>query len=210
MNIQELVENREGWIWPINDHGCWKCMKHYSTLPEEIVSYVSDRSTIVQAGGNCGYYTKQYAKLFNTVYTFEPEWLNFYCLTQNVTESNVIKTQGCLGDSPALVDLNISEKNRGKNFVSGVGKYPVHLIDNLNLSSCGLIHLDIEGYEYYALKGASNTIKKYKPIIVIEMWDKLTDRFTVDLNKTTTDFILSLGYTYKITLGGSDKVFLPI
>jgi FkbM family methyltransferase len=205
----ELVENREGWYWPIADTNTFTYLKKHSTLPRDISELVTHKSVVIQAGGNCGMYPKQYASLFDTVYTFEPDWLNFYCLTLNVPEPNVIKTQACLGNESKLVGLGVKDWSRGKTFVKGHGKCPVYLIDNIGLEECSLIHLDIEGYEYFALLGATKTILKFKPIIVIEMWEEeKIDRFNVS-NNTTEDLIFSLGYTYLKTLNGSDRIYIP-
>lgn len=203
------IEIRDGWYWPKTDTSCWSFMLAYPNLPKEISEYVSTRDVVVQAGGNCGFYPKQYAELFRTVYTFEPEWLNFYCLNLNVPEPNVIKNQACLGDKHQLVNLAIKEKNRGKNYINGVGILPTYCIDNLNLEVCDLIHLDIEGYEYFALRGADKTIKKCRPVIVIEMWDKLDNRFGENINNQTVQYLNSMNYTYIKTLHNSDKIFLP-
>jgi FkbM family methyltransferase len=184
-------------------------MLAYPDLPKEISECVLQRDVVVQAGGNCGFYPKQYAKLFKTVYTFEPEWLNFHCLNLNVTEPNVIKNQSCLGDKHQLVNLAIKEKNRGKNYINGAGILPTYCIDDLNLEVCNLIHLDIEGYEYFALRGAENTIKKCRPVIVVEMWDKLDNRFGENINEKTMQYLSDMKYTYIKTLHDSDKLFLP-
>ena len=208
INIEDQVEYRDSWIWPKTDRRCWEYMQTYPDLPYEINEHITNHRVVVQAGGNCGFYPKKYASLFERVYTFEPEWLNFYCLNRNVVEENVIKFQACLGDKPALVDLKVNYKNRGKNFVNGVGKYPVIQIDNLALDSCDLIHLDIEGYEYFALLGAENTIKNFKPAIVVEMWDELNNRFGDQMNDKLKFFLQSLGYKYIKTFHGSDKLFL--
>ena len=202
------VEDRNGWIWPKSDSNCWSYMQKYPTLPHEITRYVNDKDIVIQAGGNCGFYTKQYAKLFNKVYTFEPEWLNFYCLNLNVPESNLIKNQSCLGDTHQLVDLAIKEKNRGKNFVKGIGKYPTYRIDDLNLENCSLIHLDVEGYELFAVRGALKTIKKYKPVVVLEMWDQLDDRYVPNSNAEILNLMQSLGYKHVHTFYESDRVFI--
>lgn len=207
-DLESLVEIREGWHWPKSDSRCWSYMQTYPNLPFEIAEYVADKKVMVQAGGNCGFYPKKYASIFGAVYTFEPEWLNFYCLSRNVTESNVIKSQACLGNIPSLVDLKVNEKNRGKTHIAGAGKYPVYLIDNLSLSVCNLIHLDIEGYEYFALLGAVNTIKKCRPVIVVEMWDKLDSRFGENLNQKTEELLRDLGYKFVVLLHESDKVFV--
>lgn len=208
-DFQAYIENRDGWWWPAHDKGCWNYMNMYPNLPTEISEYVPEKNVVVQAGGNCGFYPKQYAKLFKTVYTFEPEWLNFHCLSRNVTERNVIKSQSCLGDKPGLVYMNVNYKNVGKTHVDGPGTVPVSLIDNLALTECNLIHLDIEGYEYFALLGAINTIKSFRPVIVIEMWDSLDNRFGESINQQTTDLMSELNYRLVTTLHGSDKVYVP-
>lgn len=208
-NIIQDVEIRNGWYWPKTDVSCWAFMQRYPDLPQTIAEFVLQKRVVVQAGGNCGFYPKQYAKLFDTVYTFEPEWLNFYCLNLNVPESNVIKNQSCLGNSHQLVNLAIKEKNRGKNYVKGVGNYPTYKIDDLNLTICDLIHLDIEGFEYYALQGASETITRCRPVIVVEMWDQLSNRFEEDINAKTENLLTSFGYSYSQTLHDSDKVYFP-
>jgi FkbM family methyltransferase len=207
-DFNELIENRQGWFWPKTDVRCWAYMQTYPDVPFEISEYVQNKRVVVQAGGNCGFYPKKYASIFDQVYTFEPEWLNFHCLNRNVVESNVVKIQSCLGNNPGLVNLKVNEKNRGKTFVAGVGHYPVFLIDYLELSICDLIHLDIEGYEYFALCGAENTIKRCKPVIVVEMWDQLDNRFGDNLNQKTIKFLEDLNYKFVKTLHDSDKIFV--
>lgn len=208
IDIDSLVELRGGWWWPKSDVKCWSYMQAVPNLPFEIAEYVGAKQVVVQAGGNCGFYPKKYASIFQTVYTFEPEWLNFYCLNRNVVEPNVVKSQACLGSEASLVNLSIKEKNRGKTHISGDGIYPVYTIDSLGLDICNLIHLDIEGYEYFALQGAQQTINKCQPVIVVEMWDQLDNRFGDNLNQKTVNFLAQQGYRFVETLHGSDKVFV--
>jgi FkbM family methyltransferase len=207
--MREDIEIRNGWYWPKSDISCWKFMQAYPELPQTISKLVKEKRVVIQAGGNCGFYPKQYASLFTTVYTFEPEWLNFYCLNLNVDEPNVIKNQSCLGNTHRLVNLTIKEKNRGKNYVNGHGIYPTYKIDDLNLEICDLMHLDIEGYEYYALQGGIETIKRCQPLIVIEMWDQLSNRFEDDINEKTNKLLTNLGYRYSHTIHDSDRVYVP-
>lgn len=204
------VEIRNGFWWPKTDKRCWQYMLDHPDVPEKLTEYVhkKNRKVIIQAGGNAGFYPKKYSSLFETVYTFEPDWLNFYCLTHNVPESNVVKFQACLGNENKLVSLNIKEANRGKNFVSGDGIYPVCKIDDLNLNNCSAIQLDIEGFEYYAILGGLETIKKFKPVIVLEIWDQLDNRYEKHLNSLTYELLESLGYEHVNSFYESDKVFI--
>lgn len=203
------VHQREGWWWPSTDQRCWDYMQSHPDVPQLLCEFVpaDQRHVVVQAGGNCGFYPKQYACLFDRVYTFEPDWLNFYCLNLNVPEQNVVKIQSCLGNQHQTVSLNIKSINRGKNFIQGSGAYPVLCIDDLALDQCSLIQLDIEGYEYYALLGGQTTIARYHPVIVVEVWDKLTNRFGKNINEKLNDFLKSLNYQLITTLYDSDRVY---
>jgi FkbM family methyltransferase len=203
------IEQRQGWWWPRTDQRCWEYMQSHPDVPQLLSELVpkEQRRVIVQAGGNCGFYPRQYAELFDRVYTFEPDWLNFHCLNLNVPNSNVVKLQSCLGNEHQTVGLNIKSINRGKNFVNGPGAYPVLRIDDLALDQCDLIQLDIEGYEYYALLGAKTTIEQFHPVIAVEVWDQLTNRFDKNINQKLDDFLQSLDYKQTTTLYDSDRVY---
>lgn len=144
--------------------------------PRYVSKFCTDKKVVIQAGGNCGLYPRIYSEIFETVYTFEPDPINFFCLVQNVKKNNVIKFQSCLGSNHNLVsveiDKNLLEKkgyNSGTFQVTGKGIIPTIKIDDLELEECNLIHLDIEGFEGYALEGGIETIKKCKPIICLEI-----------------------------------------
>lgn len=205
--MKDKTEIRDGWVWPIEDISCWKYMISHPDLPQLISSHVNDRQVCVQAGGNMGYYVKQYANLFDNVYTFEPEPINFFCLNQNVQEENVFKYQACIGYDRNLVNLKIKVLNRGKNHINGVGKIPTLRIDDLNLTICNLIHLDIEGFEFFALKGAVDTISRCKPVVVLEFFNKCATRYNYTLDDVE-NLMSSLGYVLLKTYE-EERVYVP-
>ena len=166
-NDQKVVKI-DDLYWPIYDQKARPYLIRENDLPKNISKYCESTRMCVQAGGNVGYYVKLYAEIFDQVITFEPDDLNFYCMEKNITETNVKKIYGCVGDSNNSVGLRRSKWNCGYIRVNGQGNIPTHRIDDLNLTQCDLIHLDIEGYEYFALLGAMSTIKKYSPVIALE------------------------------------------
>lgn len=194
MQIKDNVEIRDGkWYWPTDDESCWNYMVSHPDVPTKISKLVPDKKIVVQAGGNMGYYVKQYADLFETVYTFEPDPVNFYCLNLNIPDLNVIKIQSCLGNDHNCVSLKVKSRNRGKNHIQGQGILPTLKIDDLNLPGCDLIHLDIEGYELFALQGGMQTIVKYRPVIAVEYFSKCCNRYNYSL-EDLEQFLFSLGY----------------
>jgi FkbM family methyltransferase len=209
----------DGFYFPIKDeHFKNKFRKDILTTeeigPRFISKFCKNKKTVIQAGGNCGIYSQIYSEIFETVYTFEPDPINFFCLVQNIKNNNVIKFQSCLGQSHKLVSVEIDQKiinkkgyNCGTFQISGTGNIPTLKIDDLALESCDLIHLDIEGFEGFAIQGAIETIKKFKPVICLEI-NGLLKNYGWDHQKLN-NLVLSLGYEFN-TITESDHVYMPL
>ena len=170
---EELVDGEGPWIWIAEDNGAWDGPKHdwESSHKGAIEDLVTDWSACIQAGGNQGMYPRVLSKMFQHVYTFEPDPLNFYCLATNCCTENIYPMNAALGAEGGLVRVNRgSLTNAGTHTVTTEGDchVPMIAIDSLNLPTCGLFQLDLEGYEIHALKGAVETIKRCKPVIQCE------------------------------------------
>jgi FkbM family methyltransferase len=202
--MEHLVEIREGLYWPKDDVRCWRCFQRQYNLPQSVLKYVTNKRVCVQAGGNTGVYVRQFADVFETVYTFEPEPVNFYCLELNCKDYTNIKTiQSCVGNhnqSPVALERYDTQKdpNTGKFRISGTGEIPVVAVDSLELNNCDLIQFDIEGSEYDALLGAIRTIKKYRPVICLEWFENQEKLLSI---------LDSLGYKEVADLR-SDRIFV--
>jgi FkbM family methyltransferase len=167
-------------LWPKKDIHCWEYFNRTgtsndpATFPNEVLQYVTGRSSVIQAGGNSGLYANLYSKHFDRVYSFEPDHDWFECLVHNAPANNVFKFQCCIGNDTRGLSVSPPPdawggvENLGAMRVTGEGNIPQLKIDSLGLSP-DLIHLDIEGFEQSAIEGAIETIKRSKPVIVIEM-----------------------------------------
>lgn len=206
--IGQRTDESGTWWWPASDTNCWEGLHRWYDVPDLVMAHVPSKNVMVQAGGNAGLYVKKYAKNFGIVYTFEPFPELFECLVRNVTEPHVIKIQGCVGNSHKLVSmLEHPLGDVGGGHVGGSGFVPTFMIDDLNLPECNLIHLDIEGYEPFALEGARETIVRCKPIIAIENCEKWLNRYgksLVDVENTLHE----LGYEY-VTSARGDRIYAP-
>lgn len=188
------------------DSCCHHLTVKYPNVPREISQYVPNKRVVVQAGGNVGFYIKQYAELFETVYTFEPDPVLFHCLNLNITSENVRKFQACLGDNNNPLSIGRYLSDIGSTHVTGNGNIPTYKIDDLNLEVCDLIQLDVEGYEFNVLKGAIKTIKRCKPIIVIENPTIWLRRYGATVREFTL-FLQSLNYVQTNVLSNNDIMF---
>ena len=176
---EEDVDGRTNWLWIEKDNGAWDG-PHKDWLGSHrhaIDEFVKNRKVVVQAGGNQGLYPALLKDRFETVYTFEPDWMNFHCLSYNCCDEGIIKFNCGLGSSSRMVDMqrNAHLVNTGTHRTipdKGNGIIPVLTIDSLPLKHCDLIWLDVEGNEKDIVEGAVHTIKKFKPVIFAENFKK--------------------------------------
>lgn len=176
----DLVDrNSIDMLWPRGDTFTWNIIVNdfVNTISPNIallqkLGIIRNRG-VVQAGGHCGLYPFLFTEFFDMVFTFEPSSMGFHCLVNNCQGENVIKMNVALGKNPGRVkSFSIDPSNTGMNRVkdSVDEKYyvPMIALDSLALSDIGLIEFDLEGYEYDALQGARETIRRNKPVIIVE------------------------------------------
>ena len=170
------VEGVEKLLWITKDSGAFGS-KNSGPLGDWIqgkqyfLKYVKNKVTVLQAGGNCGMYPLFYSKYFENVITFEPDDNNFHCLKENCKNiPNIKYIQGGLGNTTNKLSLEPGpDYNVGMHIIKNEpGNIQMYRVDDLKLENLDLLHLDIEGYETEALKGAKETIKKYSPVIITE------------------------------------------
>ena len=168
MNNNDRVTTVNGLLWPAADTECRKVIFDWLEDLYAAIYYAKGRAVAVQAGGNTGVWPKKLAQFFDVVHTFEPDEDNYTCLDANCTEDNIVKYNAALGDRSCAVDLCREANNIGAHSIKGAGPIPMMTIDSLNLPRCDLIQLDVEGFEFFAISGGLETIKKYSPAIMVE------------------------------------------
>lgn len=183
---------------------------------EQVLPLVKKRDAVVQAGGCLGVFAKRLASEFKAVYVFEPSQ-QFVNMTANAPEPNIIRFQAALGNAPGMVEPINSLKDykdkvtlhSGMTMVKPGGIVPTICLDDLELLYCDLLYFDVEGYELYALDGALDTIKRCKPVIVVEINQTIEvasqGEFTGD---SVRNYIKQQGYEFKQQIQ-SDEIYLP-
>lgn len=154
-------------------------------------------NSVIHAGGNIGIYALEFAKRAKNVYVFEPANENFTALSLNCAKvENIFLYKAALGDTniPVQVYNPAPDLQCGAWQVKDNGNIPTLTIDNLGLSDVSIIHLDIEGYEWFALKGAVNTIKRCKPLIAFEILNH-NDNYNYTQNDLFNYVVTELGYS---------------
>jgi FkbM family methyltransferase len=183
---------------------------------DKALKLFSGRTACVQAGACLGVFPKYLARLFTTVYTFEPSLDLFPLLLQNAPEPNILKYQAALGWLHEPIATSQTRRglkahrfpHEGITHISGPGVVPTLNIDDLGLPVCDFLCLDLEGFEYDAIRGATQTIDACRPVIMLEVNDNS------ELYGHTIDELRALvidRHRYKLVFREhSDEVYVPM
>jgi len=168
-----------------NDTYIGASLRQYGEFsPEEAELFrliVQPGRTVLDVGANIGAHTVELSRLAGpsgTVHAFEPQRLVFQLLCANValnSRANVFTHPAAVGAVagillvPAL-DPDQSANYGGVSLMEGGKGEPVPLItiDSLALPDCQFLKLDVEGMETEALRGAAETIERFRPILYVE------------------------------------------
>ena len=141
-----------------------------------VLTHAASYGTVVHAGGHIGLVSLALAERFAHVLTFEAADDNFAWLARNVRDAPQVQARyGALGDGQpvALVRAKYSACHHAK----GPGAVPCYRVDDLDVSSLDVLLLDIEGGELVALHHAEETLRRCRPLVVVEEYARWMRRY---------------------------------
>lgn len=192
-----------GFYWP-DDIGdkYHHALDHVGSLEWAIAASGRQKRTAVQAGGNIGLWPKRLAEVFERVITFEPDAISRACLERNVLK-NVTVLSEAIGDQAGV--CAIKHRGVGSHRVVEGSSVTMTTVDALNLTDVDFLQLDVEGYEWHALKGAEATIARSHPLIQVELRD-FTNKYG-QTDAAVRGLLAGWGYRESAQRPGSDFVF---
>ena len=145
---------------------------------------------VVDAGANYGDSAIWWSRTFKAkVIAFEPLSEVFKVLEENIrlNKAEVTTYNVALGNGSL-----ISGSSDG-NMLSAGGDLTMKAekLDSYIFDRVDLLKIDVEGFEFDVLKGAENTISRFKPRIIIETHSK-------ELRKKCHEFLSAHGYILKV------------
>jgi len=143
---------------------------------------------VVDAGAHYGFYTIRASKLVGEqgiVIAFEPHPKNYNRLVMNLKLNKVTNVKAfntALGNVDGTTKLYVGSHAGGHSVVFERGK-PINVkisrldtvVDELGLGKVDLIKIDTEGAELDIMKGALNTIRKYRPKLTIAAYHMVNE-----------------------------------
>lgn len=132
--------------------------------------YVRNFRVGIDVGAHIGLLSYYMAARFQIVHAFEPVRLHRRCFMQNVQKSNVYLHPFALSNSEGVVALHTGPSSTGDTYVKEGGEHSASMLtlDSFALNDVDFIKIDVEGSEGDVIRGATKTIMRNKPIIMVE------------------------------------------
>lgn len=148
-------------------------LDHNISLHGQLDKYITQGAVCIDAGSHIGteaIWLSNKVGFTGKVYAYEANPTAFQCLKYNCLGlKNVELHNKALGSRDGFVDIVEVKDNYGMSYTKDGGTIPMTRIDDIVLDSCNFIKIDCEGAEPDILEGATETIKKFKPILFIEI-----------------------------------------
>lgn len=136
------------------------------------LDFVAQKRVALDVGANVGLWSRDLVKHFDRVVAFEPVDMFRECLARNVTSDRLWASPMALGDTDMRATMVITEGNTGHSHIDpnsyGQGSTQVVQLDSLCMDVVDYIKIDCEGFEYKVLRGAEQTIRRCRPVVVLE------------------------------------------
>ena len=180
-------DRRDGYDWI---DFCLKQKGSFSSIHHWILeNFVNEDSTVVDIGAHIGVFAIPASKKAKKVIAFEPVIESFQRLADHIVlneATNIVPYNFAVGEDQTLAELEYCPKfntggatlniSRGSLQIPDLGdehappKYPilVKTLDSLELEACDFIKCDTEGCELLVVRGGLETIKKFRPVMVME------------------------------------------
>jgi FkbM family methyltransferase len=145
---------------------------------EVLEEHVRPGSVAIDVGAHIGTHTLTLARLVGPsgrVYAFEPVRKTYRELRRNLElngVTNVVALRYALGrGAPSVIEMNpIHEGEEGGTSVGhGGDRVELRTLDSFGFEGVSLVKIDVEGFELPVLDGAEDTIRRNRPVLVVEI-----------------------------------------
>lgn len=143
-----------------------------------IHDYIKPGTIALDIGAHIGTFTIAMSRAIGSngiVYAFEPQRKIFRELTKNCElneVTNVVCHRIAIGDCQQVIEMD-KETYPGSEGSTGIGRggdfAEMRTVDSFNFTNVSLIKIDVERSEEEVLNGMVFTVRKNKPVIIIEL-----------------------------------------
>lgn len=199
----------QGWMLKVNKRVDGRLTYQYHKY-EAMVKHCKQHRIAVDGGAHCGLFSFWFARDFASVFAFEPVAEHRACFEKNLTgmTQHVHLKAMALGAEGGSISMATEHGSSGNSTVAGKGDIPMVTLDSLELQNVDCWKLDLEGWEENALRGGVETLKQWKPVVMVEQKGSMSKRFGLETKGAVT-FLKSLGYVQAVEISGDHVLVHP-
>ena len=182
---------------------------HRNTILNHIIMNKHILKNCIDVGSHIGFWSKDFTKLFNHTYAFEPIPQVRECYEKNITKSNYTLYPYGLGREEKKIKVLYDPKETGNTHANDKGNVNVEIktLDSFNLDNIDYIKIDAEGYEIEVVEGSKKLIEKYKPYIHIEAKKKVMLKQNINMT-AIEELFKSINYEQVLSVK-SELLYAP-
>lgn len=129
------------------------------------------RRTALDIGAHIGMWSVQLVRVFARVVAIEPHPDSFECLSANLVDPKAYMRQVALGAAPGGARMYAHGLAAHVNAGDETGPFVdvnIVTLDSLDETEVDFLKIDVEGFETFVVRGGEETIRRDRPVIVIE------------------------------------------
>lgn len=147
-------------------------------LETSVFPYVRKGAVALDIGANIGNHARFFSRFFARVYAFEPHPRAFGLLSANAYGRAIVPLNYGLSDRAGRFPIEENQANLGASRISNERtdtglEYEVRSLDDITQDviegDIGFVKIDVEGHEAHVIRGASQTLQVFRPIITFEV-----------------------------------------
>jgi FkbM family methyltransferase len=160
----------------MNDRPAYQGQKQLAAL-----KHCREFNVAIDVGAHVGLWSYNLAHAFKEVHAFEPVAAHRECFAKNIEgidKDICVKLMPyALGTADGMVDIDSEPGSSGNSTVRFGGQIEMITLDRCDLHHVNLVKIDCEGFEENVLRGGEQTIRTWKPTIVVEQKREMAARF---------------------------------
>src|SRR6266568_814904 len=165
-HLQEI----DGFLWDYPKKT--SLIRHAEPFLDEFILRLGN--TFIDVGANVGAWSIRSNRFYKNIYANEPNVECYKSLLRNISLnkcSNIYAVNQALGDSIGIINQRILSPTILGNQMS-MSQVSTVPLDNRFLYDVSLIKIDVEGAALNVIKGATQTIERNHPTLIVEVHNK--------------------------------------
>lgn len=166
----------------------------------EEVKAIKREHVVIDVGAFIGDTALIFAEHSDHVIAFEPQTDAYVCARYNTIGKATVHNAAVGNGENVYCKPDTLEGNLGTRGMGIGGEAKSVRIDDLGIDRLDFLKIDCEGFEPNVIRGAMETLRKFHPVILVEVYKTMLQRYGF----TKEDIVLPLlgiGYIYRCAIG---------